>query len=627
MRSDRREGRIRMLITLAGLSVGLGACSSPLGSAREGDLRRSVIEAVRTELADAELRPEERVALRSSDPIPIKEEFRQELEEMAGPLYRDFESLDYGEDLMSIEARTVGVSLEHAIRSAVNNNLEVQFARLAPAISESDVIAAEAAFDWVFFSNLDWTNQDQISPTTSFGLTAGQDQRRVTRNTTGIRRPLESGGQFSLQQELIYTDFETAGQTFTPDPAAQAAVTLQFDQPLLRNFGSDVSLAQVRINRNAERDSIARLRLRLIQTINQTEGSYWNLVRAHHDLAILAKLLDRGLLTRDRLQARSDAELDVPPSQLADAVARVERRKIEVIRARTAVREASDALKVLMNDPNLPVGAEILIEPLDAPIDETLSYSLLDALTTAVQHRPEIDQAILSIDNASIRQVVADNQRLPQLDLQVQTRFSAIDNDLSVYDDVFDGNFVDYIVGLAFEQPIGNRAAEATYVRRSLERQQASISYRNTVQQVVREVKSTLRSVLDAYRIIEQSRNARYTAAESLRALQVENELIQAMSSERLELEFNRQEALANAERQEMEAVTNFNASIAALYAAMGVSLEHNRIDLVVPTANEAFGRPRSATLLDRWVTPGSGGPGADPESPPAVVTEPEADG
>ncbi len=602
MTSDHPAAGLLPLLAMAGLALGLSGCSSsPFLDSREQDLRRTVVESIRAQLDDAELVPQYRQIERVTDTLPINKKFYPELNRMAGPESRDFAAVDYGLDLMGIEARPVGISLHRAIRSAVGNNLEVQFARLAPAISESDVVGAEAVFDWVLFSNFNWSNQDQISPASPFGVSNGFNERQVVTSATGIRRQLESGGQFSIQQELIYTDNETAGLTITPDPATQAALTFQFDQPLLRNFGSDVSLAQVRINRNAERDSIARLRVQLLQTVNQTEANYWELVRAQHDLAILQRLLSRGLDTRDQLQARVDAQLDVPPSQLADAVARVQRRKTDVTRARDAVRDASDRLKVLMNDPDFPVGAEILLTPLDQPVDVAMGFSLVDTLTTAVTRRPEIDQAILSIDNTSIRETVAANQRLPQLNLQIQTRFQGMNSGLGAVSNQFDGDFVDYVVGLAFEQPIGNRAAEAEYVKRRLEREQAILSYRNTVQQIVRDVKASLRAVARNYQIIEQARMSRIAAAEALRTLQVENEQIRERSSERLELEFNRQESLSNAERTEMQAITDYNASVSQLHAAMGTALERNKIMLAVPTARDALGGRHSPYVYESW--------------------------
>lgn len=601
---------------------GLTGCSttSPLDGPREQALRQYVVDSVRREIADPSLRPEPRLTERPEEQLPIDQRFYPELERMAGPTSRDMVGLGYGEGLIGLDARPVPISLRHAVVAAVENNLEVQFARLAPAISETEVVAAEAAFDWVLFSNATWNNLDQVSPGASFA--PGRNQRQSVQNETGIRRSLVSGGQFAVQQELIYTDFE-AGQNFQPDPATQAALTFQVDQPLLRNFGTDVNLAQVRINRNLERDAIAQLRAQLLETVNQTETTYWGLVRAQHDLAILQSLLERGIITRDQLQTRLNAGLDVPPSQLADAVARVQRRMTDVTRARDAIRDASDRLKLLMNDPEYPVGSEIILVPLDAPLDEAISFSLLSALTTAIQNRPEVNQAVLSMDSASIREVVAANQRLPQLNLQLQARFQGLDDGLDAVNEQFDGDFVDYVLGLTFEQPIGNRAAEALYLRRRLEREQTLLSYRNTLQQIVFDVKNSLRAVVRNFEIIGQARQSRIAATEALRTLQVENQQIREMSSERLELEFSRQEALANAEREEMAAITDFNAAVAQLYASMGTALERNNIEFVVPTAEMSLTPRFSADYWASWDLPGR--ETSPPPPPPPAEAAPDA--
>jgi len=56
---------------------------------------------------------------------------------------------------------------------------------------------------------------------------------------------------------------------------------------------------------------------------------------------------------------------------------------------------------------------------------------------------------------------------------------------------------------------------------------------------------------------------------------------------ERLTLELAQQETLANAEIAEAAALTNYNKALVDLYAAMGTILQRNRIDFIVPDANQ----------------------------------------
>ncbi|MBX3317436.1 MAG: TolC family protein [Phycisphaeraceae bacterium] len=589
MTSPKHVGR-RLRVCVGAISGAMllslsSGCESPLRASSEAELRRSVVEKVQRELAESKANPAPRETTRDVgvSRLDLKPETLKTLDEMAGPGAYVGRELPLPEDLTAMPARTVTISLEHAIRSAVERNLQVQFARLAPAVSGAQLVTAEAAFDWTFFSNLEYTNVDEPrSRQSTSGILTGvsSDQRQAVSSTTGLRKPLETGGSFQVQQELIYTDNSTPGLRVSPDPASQLAVTVQLDQPLLRNFGSDVALAQVRLSRNAERESVARLKRDLISTVTDTERAYWQVVQAKRDLEILRRLLERGVEVRDQLAQRRT--LDATPAQIADATARVERRRADLLRAQTALRRASDRLKLLINDPDLPVGGEVILLPADAALDAPVAYSLADSITTALEKRPEIQQAILSIDDTSIRQRVAEQNRLPQLDMRLQTRFLALEDNAGEAYENLDGSFVDYLVGLFFEQQIGNRAPEAELRRRRIERMQATISYQNTVQQIVLEVKNSLDNMTTSYKLIEQTRTSRYAATEVLRALLVEKETIRGYTVERLDLELNRQESLANAEREEVAALIDYNVSLAELAAATGMALERNRIDFKV---------------------------------------------
>jgi len=271
-------------------------------------------------------------------------------------------------------------------------------------------------------------------------------------------------------------------------------------------------------------------------------------------------------------------------------VARVERRRSDLLVARTNLRNASDRLKQLMNDPSLPVGSEMLIVPTEDAISEPIEYSLLDAIATGITTRPEMEIALLAIDDASIRQLVAKNQRKSKLDLVAQARLLGFGDSFSdAYNDSNANRFVDdWLLGLNFEQPIGNRVGEAEYRKARLERMQSVVAYRQSAQNIVLDIKIALNAVVTNNALIEQSTLSRVAQGEALRALIVEKELTNAgYSVERLNLELNQQEALASAEFAEAAAAVNYNTAIVDLYRAMGTTLDRSRIDFVVPDINQ----------------------------------------
>ena len=572
----------------AGLLLAVAGCASPLRDQPDKDLRRYVRESTERELAESRSWPEAQPIKR--DPrvpaLDIEPRIMSELATMAGPdSYPDKDPRAAGEVMFAVDFPVVKIGLQRAVKTAVDYNLNVQVARLAPAISQAQLAAADAAFDWVLFGTTQWSATDQPRTSPSIGgstVGVAADQRQVLDATVGVRKTLISGGQFTTQTQFTYTDVETDNLFNRPDPAREANVVVQLDQPLLRNFGSDVTLSQVRLAENADRDEVQNLKAELITNVVETENAYWTLVRARNDVLVLQRLLQRGEDVLGKLRARK--EFDAKPAQIADASSAVEARRSQLMQSQKVLRDASERLKLLMNDPELTVGSEVLILPADEPIDQAIELSLVDSINSAIANRPEVQRAILSLDNTAIRLGVADNARLPLLNMRALTRLNGMgDSGDSAYDTLEEGRFVDYQVGLSFEIPIGNRAAEANYAVRRLERQQAAIAYRNTVQNIVSEVKAAIRDVKINYVLIEQNRAVRIAAAENVRTLQVEEETLGRLTPEFLDLKLRRQQSLAAAEQAELSALTDYNASLARLYGSVGTVLERNRIRFDAP--------------------------------------------
>lgn len=597
---------------LAAGAVVLSGCSSPLSRQPEGELREAVRASMRRELADSENRATPRVTSRAStvDSLGLSERVMEQLRteydpkgylqqltaKEEGSSGEGISAIRYllSEDLYGQKPEVLGVSLERAIKAGVRHNLDVELARFGPAQREADVVAAQAAFDWAFVGSLDWEDADNPRGSLPFagfggGAVVVNSSQSVT-GSAGLQRTLITGGQFSIQQQYVYSDTRpnALSATTQPNPSTAANLVAELNQPLLQGFGSDVNLAEVRTRENAERRAISTLRQTLIGSVTQIEDAYWDLVKANTEVVILSKLLERGIKVRDDIKVRSI--LDADPAQIADAVANVERRRADVLRAQRAVRAASDRLKLLMGDPRLPIGGEVVLVPTDDALDQPIEFSLYDSLTTAIANRPEIEQAILNIDDASVRQVVAENGRLPQLDLRAQLSLVGFEDSADeASSDEFKREFIDnFLFGLLFRQPLGNRADEAAYRRARLDRLQSVVAYRKAVQTAVSEVRSALDDVVTNYRLIDQARTSRLAAAEALRTLLVKKELSQGgYTVERLNLELSHQASLAATERAEVVALLDYNRAVSRLHAAMGTALERNRINFIVPDANQ----------------------------------------
>jgi len=187
---------LRNALLLGVSCAAIAACSSsPFEERTLDELRASVVESVQRELRPLGDKPAWKTPVGSASATSFLDERLDELNAMGGPtsyehpdpvLSVDIEEdltdeelkslrgaeaelFKFGENLLGEPTSTFRLSLQQAITSAVSNNLDVQSARLDPAISEAQVANAESVFDWVFFGSYDFARTDQVQATPIVG--------------------------------------------------------------------------------------------------------------------------------------------------------------------------------------------------------------------------------------------------------------------------------------------------------------------------------------------------------------------------------------------------------------------------------------------------------------------------
>ena len=400
-----------------------------------------------------------------------------------------------------------------------------------------------------------------------------QDERLLV---TGIRKPLTTGGQVTLSTLMERSNRNPS--FFVVNTHYNANILMSLTQPLLRGFGEDVNRAQIQLRRNAKESDLEALRTELLSSLTATEAAYWNLVLARYSLLFQQRLLDRTIIERDKIQKRQI--IDATPVEYTQANSVVQSVRANVIRAVNQVRRRSDELKRQINSPDFNVADETLLDPVEIPTDLPIKYNLLDAITTALRHRPEIQRALLNINDASIRQRVADNTRLPQLDVSATMQYGGFGTNVGTAQNfATDGDFIDYLLSVQFEMPLGNRAAQALFRQRQLERRQSVHIYQNIADQVVLAVKISLRNVIDAFKLIDAERGSRLAAADNLRALDVRERTGEAQTPDFIDRRLRSLQALTQAETREIQSLTNYQIAITQLYQSMGTLLKRNGIE------------------------------------------------
>ncbi|MEM1354388.1 MAG: TolC family protein [Planctomycetota bacterium] len=574
----------------------LTGCTSSLGQKTTAELRAQLMQTYRDQLPPSAGEPIElgrddsefeqsltRVLERAqAEGVNVPEDRRDVAGNLAAAdadsgaqAYRDT-PLEFGDSLAGGETPKVTLGLEAALARAVEHNLDLAVARLSPQISEQQIIQAEAIFDSVLFANADWTKTDTPRPPGTIPGLSGDQQAETFTMQTGIRKQFDTGAELLVQAQGQY--LEQTPSLFGVTSYYDTDLLVQLTQPLLRGFGQDVNRANIELATIARDADRASLRSTMIDVVTAVEQTYWQLVGAQQALLIEQRLLERTIAMRDKLEPRFGFDLLL--ADLNEVNAQVDARRADVLRSRDQVRSLSDQLKRLINDPELPVSDETLIVTADAALDQPITFSLLDQITTALQHRPELETALLQIDDIDIRLRVADNARLPILNLVASANANGLDVEepFTARANALDLDYIDYVLGVQFEQPLGNNSAEALFTQRTLERQQALTNYRRQAQDVTVEVKDALRSVDTNYRLIETTRSQRRASALSLEVAAVQLDEGGRNEAEtfttRVDRVLARQDALAQAEQAEVQALTDYMIAISELNRANGTALK-----------------------------------------------------
>ena len=503
------------------------------------------------------------------DPVP---RVRRELD--AGTDADIGEGLPIATTQPADSARVVGLPLRECVRRATLNNFDVAVAAYEPAIAETRIVEAEARFDPVFQLTGEYQNQNQVNPDAgNFGET-----ERLTASAA-LTQLLPSGSQLQLQYQTIYNDFKNnpfLGLN-VPNPSYTSGLTLQFQQPILRNFGFDTNRARIFINQNDQRISVLEFRDRLEEVLLQVEQTYWQLFEAQRQVEIQEELLERTLETGNiiRIRAGQDASREQVSRALAEALS----RRADLIEAKGRVAQLSDELLRLMNDPDLPVAGDVLVRTTSEPVEAPLLFDLEDATATALSSRPELAQQILRIDSARSAERVGRSNLLPQLDLVLSGGLQGIADDYAgSVDDQFSGDGLSAGVGLQLEIPLGNRGARATLKRALNQRDQAVTQYQALVQQVAAEVSQTQRQASVNYARLTQLREARLAIRDVVEQLGVEERADPRLTPEFVDRKLRTLSQLLQAQSNEAGAIAEYQRSLAEYERAKGTLLRYNNI-------------------------------------------------
>jgi outer membrane protein TolC len=492
-----------------------------------------------------------------------------------------------------LQTGTLPVSISDIVQMIVDNNLDIRTDRLAPRSSYLQSL--------VFYRALQPALR--FSGTVSRNTTLSNSQLNgtipVISQLRGIydvnfSQLLPTGTSVGVDAAMTRTSSSSNLNTFNPSYIGALSYTV--GQHLLRDRGRLVNTRQILQGQNSEKISEAQFEIQMTNLLVQAAKSYWDLVFAGEDLDVKQRSLELAKQTLEENKLKVDIGTLAPVDLLQTRTDIASRQELVVV-SQYNVTAAEDQIKKMISADKDPAMFLIRIHAQESPLqpDAVDVPGLAEAITIALENRPEMRQAALTLKNNNIDVEFTKNQTLPTFDVTagytqngtggtqiIRNSLAGTANKVvpggvgDAFGQIFGFNYSGYSAGFSVTIPLNNKAAKADYERALNDRRLSQSKLDATAQQIALDVRNALTQVEMNRARIDTGNATLELARQQLEAEQEKFDL--GTSTLRFVLEEQRN--VAQAESNELQNVVNFTKSVVDLDRAMGMSLRKNNIDL-----------------------------------------------
>lgn len=276
------------------------------------------------------------------------------------------------------------------------------------------------------FSNVDWGHFS--NPQTSDFVTGTNTLvREISNSQVGVRTGFISGATAALIWANSRSDTNNVRTNF--NPSLVSAITLRVTQPLLQGFGVAVNTRNIRVAKNNDEISNLQFKLQVEEVVSRVAGIYWGLV----SLRAQVESQRQNLALAQKLYSDNKRRVEIgtlAPIEIIRAEAEVAAREADLTAAQTEVQLQETILKdaVSVNGIASPTLLHAEIVPTqDIEIDPSEVFEPLPTLMeVALAARADMEQNRLRLNNTDLGLIGVKNGMLPSANLIVDLTNNAL---------------------------------------------------------------------------------------------------------------------------------------------------------------------------------------------------------
>jgi outer membrane protein TolC len=207
---------------------------------------------------------------------------------------------------------------------------------------------------------------------------------------------------------------------FNLSPALGSMYRFSFQQQLLSGFGFGPNLRYLRIAKNNRKISDIAFKDQVIATVTQIKNIYWDLVNAYQQSQVNEQSV--AFAQQSLENARKQLQLEsIPAMDVMKAEAEVSRRDQDLTVARTSLQLQEllmkNAITKSLDDPQLEAVRVIPTDSLRSEGIVALNETVQQLIQDALSNRPELAESDVDLINRQISRKAARNALLPSLSL------------------------------------------------------------------------------------------------------------------------------------------------------------------------------------------------------------------
>ncbi len=493
------------------------------------------------------------------------------------------------------------ISLQELTKLALQNNLDIAISDTNEALYQQRVNQTFGYYDPTINLNLSAGRSKSANTNITNQSATTFNQRDSASWNFSMTKNIPTGGGFTLNFNSGRTDTNQTASLFTPQ--YQSSLQLQVTQPLWRNRSVDQTRSNIKLYNLDVKSNDSKFRQSVTATIASIHSLYWDLVGAIRDYEIKRKSVELAMITVEQNKIKLGIGT-AAPINVTEAQATQASREIELIRAKETIQSTENSLRnMISSDRNADIWHQTIV-PTDSPDFQDYPVDLNNAIETALQNRPELEQFDLQLQQNDITYQIQNNSKKWQIDVvgafgsngtagpqsfdstgkaKIPPQF--VGGLPNAYKTIFSEGLLIWSAGFSIQIPVKNRTIDAQLAQTRISKRQLLMNRTKTEQNIIVQIRNAVEALETNRQRVDTAKVSRQLAEEQLDG---ETKRFQAGMSQNFYI-LQRQADLAAAQGSELQALIAFKKSVIALQQAMYNLLESNDYIIAKGTGKESL--------------------------------------